>query len=96
VTLVRTSLITAARVHKFYTISQKQVLDVHEEARRIAVSMINPAERDELRRMQDEKKIAAGGVPVTNPGSVFGSSKVVEPGVVDRIGVFDNAMVQQK
>jgi len=35
-------------------------------------------------------------VPVTNPGSVFGSSKVVEPGVVDRIGVLDNAMVQQK
>jgi hypothetical protein len=26
------------RVHHFYTTTQKQVLDVHEEARRIAVS----------------------------------------------------------
>lgn len=35
------------KVHQFYTTTQKQVLDVHEEARRIAA----------------EKKAAAGGIP---------------------------------
>lgn len=66
------------RVHQFYTTTQKQVLDVHEEARRLAVSLTGDSMRHA--NNQDEKKAAAGTSTPTTASAPAPTATSTEPG----------------
>lgn len=57
------------RVHKFYTTTQKQVLDVHEEARRIAGEKKAAAGGISPAPDTSDLKAAEAGVPVSAPSA---------------------------